>query len=249
MNAREKTQWMTLERIKTHFNMHERQADLLDTGLERRGMNGPAFIILHTGAALRPDGKEARRNITNAIDDQINTIEQDAQAAIAKANAWRNIKQKIERKTDDSLWRNPLWEREILNEMHKELRGIGTSSTTKRAYRKNRLAKQKFRRGFTFRDVVCIHNNEFAAFKVDRSELGLMHSPPSDWQSLFPEIEFKRKPFRWMVFPKDISGGTTIAYLQFGEMAGRLAGRGNTRRYTLQNQEWTEGDTIETWLS
>jgi len=79
--------------------------------------------------------------------------------------------------------------------------------------------------------------------------MGMLHSLPNEWRSLFPDVEFNRTVFRWMVFPKDLSGGTTIAYLQFGNMAGRLAGNGHTRRYDHEHDQWTERESVESWVS
>ena len=81
MSARDRTEWMGLDGLKAHFTMHALQADLLDAGLERRGTDGPAFILLHTGAALRPDGAEARREVLEAIEDKIRIHEEEARAS------------------------------------------------------------------------------------------------------------------------------------------------------------------------
>lgn len=248
MRARDRTEWMSLDGLKTHFTMHALQADLLDVGLERRGTEGPAFMLLHTGAALRPDGAEARREVIEAIEEKIRQHEAEAHAAQSQANKWKDIRGRIASMEDDDAWRNPLWEREIMKAFRKEIRGMGSVIPTPSRHGK-RLFNHKFRRSFTYRDVVCIHQGQFAAFKVDRTEMDLMSSAPEEWKTLFPEIEFKRTVFRWMVFPKDLSGGTSIAYLQFGNMAGRLAGSGHTRRYDFDGNQWAQGDSVESWVS
>ena len=248
MSARDRTDWMSLDGLKAHFTMHALQADLLDAGLERRGTEGPAFILLHTGAALRPDGAEARQEILEAIEDKIRIHEEEAQVSLAMADRWRDIQQRIEAMTDDDPWKNPLWEREILNSLKSELRSFGTGASITPRHG-DRLFGHKFRRGFTYRDVVCVHEGRYSAFKVDQEPMGMMHSLPEEWRSLFPDLEFKRTVFRWMVFPKDLSGETTIAYLQFGDMAGRLAGNGHTRRYDHEQDQWIERESVESWVS
>lgn len=248
MSARDRTEWMSLDGLKAHFTMHALQADLLDVGLERRGTEGPAFILLHTGAALRPNGAEARREILEAVEDKIRIHEEEARNSLTMADRWKDIHKRIDNMTDDDPWKNPLWEREILNSLKSELRsfGTGTSITPRHG---DRLFGHKFRRGFTYRDVVCLYEGRYSAFKVDREPMGMMHSLPDEWRSLFPDVEFKRTVFRWMVFPKDLSGGTTIAYLQFGNMAGRLAGNGHTRRYDHEHDQWIERESVESWVS
>jgi len=117
MSARDRTEWMSLDGLKAHFTMHALQADLLDVGLERRGTEGPAFILLHTGAALRPDGAEARREILEAIEDKIRIHEEEARNSLTMADRWKDIHKRIDNMTDDDPWKNPLWEREILNSL------------------------------------------------------------------------------------------------------------------------------------
>ena len=75
MNAdHRKSDWTTLEGIKAHFSFHTIQRDLFDVGLEQRGTDGPAFIILHTGAALRPDGAAAKRELLEATLELLNPL-------------------------------------------------------------------------------------------------------------------------------------------------------------------------------
>lgn len=248
MSARDRTDWMSLDGLKAHFTMHALQSDLLDVGLERRGTEGPAFILMHTGAALRSDGAEARGEVLEAIEEKIRQHEAEAQSAQSQADRWKDIRERISGMEDNEAWKNPLWEREMMKAFRREIRGMGSSTRNPSRHGK-RLLNHKFRRAFTYRDVVCIHQGQFAAFKVDRTEMDLMNSVPNEWKDLFPEIEFKRTVFRWMVFPKDLSGGTSIAYLQFGNMAGRLAGNGHTRRYDFDGDHWLEGDSIESWVS
>lgn len=92
--------------------------------------------------------------------------------------------------TDDDPWKNPLWEREILNSLKSELRSFGTGASITPRHG-DRLFGHKFRRGFTYRDVVCIHDGRYSAFKVDREPMGMMHSLPEEWRSLFSDVEFK----------------------------------------------------------
>ena len=248
MNARDRTEWMSLEGLKAHFGMHPLQAALLDAGLDRRGMDGPSFILMHTGAALRPDGAQARAEILEAIDEKIRLHHEEAESAKAMALRWEEIRDRVDGMTDDGPWKNPLWEREFLKGLRKDMRTMGTGhlSTPRLA---KRLAQHKFRRGFPYRDVVCIHQNQYSAFRVDREHMGMLSTLPPEWKALFPEVDFTRQVFRWMVFPKDLSGGTHMAYLQFGNMAFRLAGDGHTRRYDHQNGQWIEGESIESWRS
>ena len=247
-SARDRTEWMSLDGLKAHYTMHALQRDLLDAGLERRGTEGPAFILLHTGAALRPDGAESRREVMEAIEDRVRLHEEEAKTATEMAEVWNGIKKRIAGMEDDEAWRNPLWERELLNTLRKELQSINRP-LPERTFKKDRLAAQKFRRGFDFRDVVCIHKDRFSAFKVNREQMQTASSLPIEWKELFPEVEFRRTVFRWMAFPKDLSGGTKTAYLQFGNMAFRLAGNGHTRRYDHEAGQWIEKDSVESWVS
>lgn len=134
----------------------------------------------------------------------------------------------------------------MIKVFRKEIREMEAAPPSRSAMK---LFDQKFRRTFTYHDVVCIYQGEFAAFKVDPTEMDMMHAAPTEWIELFPEIEFKRTGFGWMAFPKDLSRGTSIAYLQFGNMAGRLAGNGHTRRYNFEENRWVQGDSIESWVS
>lgn len=248
MSARDRTPWMDLDALKSHCSMHALQATLMDMGLERLGTEGPAFILMHTGAALRPNGIEARSEVLEAIEEKARQLEAEAQAAQSQADKWRDIRERMAVLGDDDTWKNPLWEREMMKAFRKELRGYGTGISMPSRHSK-RLFHPKFRRGFSYRDVVCVQKGAFSAFKVDRSELDMMHTAPSSWKALFPEVEFTRQVHRWMVFPKDLSGGTTIAYLQFGNKAGPKVGRGHTRRYDINGDQWREGDSIESWVS
>ena len=249
MNAdHRKSDWTTLEGIKAHFSFHTIQRDLFDVGLEQRGTDGPAFIILHTGAALRPDGAAAKRVLLEATLDQVQQHKAESLAAQARAEAWNDIHDRIATMNQNSLWKNPMWEREILKGLKDEIKAIpGTNSPTKR--HGDLLFGHKFRRGFTYRDVVCVHEGKFCAFKVDREKIDHLFTLKGRWDSIFPEIDFTRKVFKWMVFPKDLSGGSTIAYLQFGNMAFSKAGGGHVRRYDFSEGLWRQGETVESWRS
>jgi len=246
--GRERSPWMGLEELNLHFKFHEVQRSLLSTGLERMKTEGPAFIVLHTGAALRPDGAEARNQLLEAISDKIQQEKAQAEAATDRAQAWNDIHDQIVAMTDDDPWKNPLWEREIIKGLRKSIRNMPTARSTQMRHG-DRIFGHRFRRGFTYRDVVCVHKNRFSAFKVDRSKIDPLYSMKGHWNSLFPEIEFHRKVFKWMVFPKDLSGNSTIAYLQYGNMAMPKAGRGHTRRYDFELGKWREGESVESWTS
>jgi len=247
--GRDKSDWMTLSGLHGHFNFHARQSDLLDVALEQSGTQGPSFIILHTGAALRPDGAQAREAVLTAINEKIQQHEADAIASDEQAEAWRSIYRRFEDMTDDGPWKNPLWEKEILKEARQELRSTKSFSVTPRFQRKGRLQDHRFRRGLSFRDVVCVHEDRYCAFKVDRSKIDNLFAYHGEWGPLFPEIEWTGSRFKWLVFPKDMSGNARIAYLQFGYRAGRLAGDGHTRRFDLVDDHWIAGEKLEFWRS
>lgn len=247
-DGRDRTPWMSMEELHTHFNFHSTQRLLLDSGFSRMNLDGPMFMILHSGAALRPSGDDARNALLQAINAKIQEHETEAETEKSRAKAWEDLHQRIASMTDDAPWKNPLWEREILKGLKSEIKSLRTISTPQ--IRKSApLFQHKFRRGLTYQDVVCIHNNRGSAFKVNRTKIDGLFSLRGEWNGLFPEIDFTRKPFKWMVFPKDISGNARIAYLQFGTMAMPKAGHGHTRRYDLEQGIWREGDSVESWVS
>jgi len=247
-NGRNRTDWMDLKGLKSHFKFHEIQAGLLDTGLERIKTDAPAFIILHTGAALRPDGAEARQQLIEAITDKIAAQEAEAIAAEKRAQAWADIRERIEGMTHDHHWKNPLWEKEILRNLRKDIRSLPNAPHTPVRHG-DRLFSHSFRRGFTYRDVIFLQGDRYAAFQVDRTKIDHLFTLKGHWNGLFPEIDFTRKIFKWMVFPKDLSGNAQISYLQYGFMAGPKAGKGHTRRYDLEHGAWREGESVESWVS
>ena len=247
--GRDRTEWMSLDGIHDHYKLHERQIQLLDKGLNRINLEGPAFIVLHTGAALRADGKASKQKLLDAVSERRAKHEEEADVALSNAADWARILERIKLiEADEDQWRNPLWEIEISKALRKEING--RRNIHSRPFRKpSQPLNSKFRRGFKYRDVVCIHKGQCSAFVIDRSDIGEIFSLKGHWNPLFPDVNFERKTFRWMVFPKDLNGNSTTAYLQFGTMAGPKAGNGNVRRFDFREGQWEEGEIVESWLS
>ena len=247
--GRDRTKWMSLEEIHDHFKLHGRQIQLLAKGLQRINPEGPAFIVLHTGAALYADGKESNEKLIAAVSEQIVRYKEQADNALSHANDWTRILERIQSMDDsEDQWRNPLWEIEISKKLRKEIKS--RRNIHDRPFRKStQPLSKRFRRGLKYRDVVCIHKGQCSAFVVDRSDIGELLSLKGHWNPLFPDVNFERNTFRWMVFPKDISGNATTSYLQFGTMAGPKAGNGNVQRFDFREGEWEEGEFVESWVS
>ena len=245
--GKQRTSWMDLDALFSKFKFHQTQKLLFIKGLERKGSAGPTFIILHTGAALRADGRLAKENIQSAISKQIKAQERNIKRATLMIKAWGTALENIST-LDDALWRNPLWERELLLQMRREIK-VNAPAAPKTHFHKDQLSPKKFRKGLVFRDVICMYNNNFSAFQVERQSIDNLFDLKNSWKALYPDVNFNKTAFNWFIFPKDISGNCTTAYLQFGTKAAPLAGSGNTQCYILKGGEWADERCVENWLS
>ena len=243
------TKWMNLDETVQHFKMHPLQTKLFVTGMEKLPSQTPTFILLHSGAALKGSGRKAKEEVLETIKERIEIEEANAIQARSRMAAWKSIRKRIDRETEDSQWRNPMWEIEQMKEIRRSLKTESHIGTTSRIHRKDRLGRSRYRNTLSFRDVLCCFQGQFSAFKVNKGTSAMLFGLPEEWKALYPDVDFQKRVFRWMAFPKDLSGGTKIAYLHFGNMAFRLAGNGNTIRFDWIDDQWTPGECVESWVS